>query len=194
MAEEEARPPFVRFETRSEENRDATIKAGHYVGNDVDYAFVTPRGTKDQLVYKVEDWFRNLREATQQERVPSHWLPAFERAYKDWKEGRETPEKGSPVKDWPGASPSQIKTLLDIGVRTVEELAEANEETLQRVGMGGHALKEKAKNWLKASESKGKVTEELTQLKTENAELRTQVDELMKRLEAVEKARAEENA
>ena len=31
----EERPPFVRFEVRAEEDRQASIEAGHYVGKDV---------------------------------------------------------------------------------------------------------------------------------------------------------------
>jgi predicted RecB family nuclease len=58
--------------------------------------------------------------------------------------------------------PAQIKTLLDINVRTVEELAAANEETLNRVGMGGRALKQKAIIWLESSKrSAESLTEEV---------------------------------
>jgi hypothetical protein len=68
----------------------------------------------------------------------------YQQALENYKQSRETPEQGIAIKDWPGASPAQIKTLLDINVRTVEELAAANEETLMRIGMGGRALKQKA--------------------------------------------------
>lgn len=34
----EARPPYVTFEFRAEEDRAASIEAGHYVSKDVAYA------------------------------------------------------------------------------------------------------------------------------------------------------------
>jgi hypothetical protein len=158
---DDPKPAFVRFETRSIEDRDASIAEGHYVGKDVVFAIVTAPGSRDTIERPVEDWLLNIEEGVKQERVPESWLSAYRRAYKDYKESRETPEFGTPIKEWSVASPSQIKIMLDINVRTVEQLAEANEETVSRIGMGGRALKEKAKNWLESAGSQGKTAEKL---------------------------------
>lgn len=190
----EPKPPFVRFETRSVEDRDASIEAGHYVGVDTVYAIVTPVGTRDTIEKPVEDWLANIEEGVKQERIPQSWLSAYRGAYKDYQESRETPEFGTPIKDWPVATPSQIRTMLDINVRTVEQLADANEETVGRIGMGGRALKEKAKNWLETSGDQGKVAERMNALETENGELKTRNEDLAKRLEALEAKLAEEDA
>ena len=184
---DEPKPPYVQFEVRSVENRAATIEAGHYVGEDVIFAIVTPVGTRDRIERVATEWLDNIRQGVEQDRIPASWYPAYQRALEDFKNSRETPEFGTPVSTWPGATPSQVKLLLDINVRTVEELAAANEETISRIGMGGRALKEQAASWLAASADQGKVVEEINQLKIENAELRQRDEEREQRLQALEK-------
>ena len=190
---DEVRPPYVKFETRSVEDRDASIEAGHYVGKDVIFVLVTPAGTRDQIERVAEDWMNSLDEGVKQERIPSTWPPAYRRALKDFQESRETPETGAPIIDWPGASPAQIKLLLDINVRTIEDLAVANEETVTRIGMGGRALKEKAKAWLESASGPGKLAEEMDALRVEIAALRTRDEAREKELTKL-KASAKEEA
>jgi hypothetical protein len=184
---EELKPNYVRFELRSVEDRTATIEQGHYVGKDVIYAIVTPAGTRDRVENEAEAWLRNVEEGVKQERIPAGWLTYYRQAYEDFKQSRETPEQGTPIIDWPGASPAQIKTLLDINVRTVEQLAAANEETLQRIGMGGRALKQKAIIWLESSNDQGKVAEEIAKLRVENEELKARDAEREIRLQTLER-------
>lgn len=184
---DEPKPPYVRFETRSEEDRQASIENGHYVGKDVVYAIVTPTGSRDVVERKVEDWFASLEEGVKQERVPGFWLDAYKRSLENYKAQRDDPEVGTAIKDWPSATPSQIATMLDIGVRTVEQLAEANEETLTRLGMGARALKQKAIIWLDDAKNVGKHTEEIASLRGENEELKARNEDLTSRLEALEK-------
>lgn len=184
---DEPKPPYVQFETRSVEDREATLKAGHYVGTDVIFAIVTPAGTRDRIEREATDWLANIEEGVKQERIPSFWLDAYRRRLEDYKNSRETPEEGTSIIDWPSASPSQIKTLIDINVRTIEELAAANEETVQRIGMGGRALKEKARAWLDASKDNGQVAEEIAQLRVRNEELERRDEEREQRLAALEK-------
>lgn len=184
---DEPKPAYVRFETRSIEDREATIEAGHYVGKDVVFALVTPAGTRDQIEREATDWLNSVEEGVKQERIPGSWLEAYKRALDNFINSRETPEFGTPIIDWPSASPSQIKLLIDINVRTVEALAEANEETVQRIGMGGRALKEKARIWLDSSSGQGKLSEEINALRVENEELKSRDAERETRLAELEK-------
>lgn len=183
---EEPKPPFVRFEVRAIEDRGATIEAGHYVGQDVVFAIVTPAGTRERLEKNADDWLAGIEEGVKQERIPPSWFDTYKKALENFKSAQETPEFGTPVKDWPGASPSQIKTLVDINVTTVEELSTANEETLSRLGMGGRALKQKAIIWLESSGDQGKITEEMTRLSVKNEELEASNIELRDRLVSLE--------
>ncbi len=179
--DEKARPPYVMFETRTVEDREATIAAGRYVGKDVNYAIVTPSGSKDRIEKIAEEWLAGLEEGVKQERIPGEWLEGYTRKYRTWVETREMPEEGTPVMGWPAISPSQAKAILDANVRTLEDLAEANESTLTAIGMGARALKEKAKAWLDTADGTGKAAEELDSL-------RKQVDTLTKSVETLSKA------
>lgn len=170
---ETAKPPFVIFETRAVEDREKSITEGHFVAKDVVYAVITPAGTKDRIEKVAEDWLRDLEEAVQQERFPQTWLNAYKQAYKSWCETREVPEFGIPVGDWPAISPAQCKMLLDLNLRTIEQVAEANEEALSRMGMGARALKAKAQAYLDTSKGAGKVSAELDKLRQELEALKT---------------------
>lgn len=195
MQIEEARPPYVSFEVRAVEDRQASIESGYYQTKDVDFAFITPQGSKDRIERDVKDWFEQLEQQCQQNRFKREWLVAYKGAYDAWKSGREIPLNGTAILTWPVLSPSQAKQAIEHGVRTVEDLAAANEETIMRLGMGGRALKEKAVSWLSAAGSTGKVTEEINALRVANeatlernkqlekqlTELRGQVAALMKK-------------
>jgi hypothetical protein len=167
----EARPPYVVFETRPVEDRAASIEKGHYVTKDVDVAIITPMGSKDRTERIVTEWFAQLQQQVAEGRFPREWRTEFMAAHAAWKEGRELPLSGTPILTWPVASPAQVKSLLDAKVRTVEDLAQANEETIAMLGMGGRALKDKAVSWLQSANSTGKVTEELAAMRVANASL-----------------------
>lgn len=174
----EERPPFVRFEVRAEEDRQASLEAGHYVGRDVHYALITPMGSKDCIERKADEWFDKLKQDVAEGRCPREWLAAFKEIYKEWCEGREAPVNGTPITDWPPVSPSQVKTLLSLHVRTVEDLAAANEEVLSRIGMGGRALKQRAVDWLTSASSTGVASGEITALKAQNENLQARNEQL----------------
>lgn len=172
------RPPYVRFESRAVEDRsnpDTTVKAFR----DVDYALVTPMGSKDVAEKVVADWFQHLREQVQQGRFKAEWLMAFEGAYKAWKNDQEPPVDGLRLRDWPGITPAQIKTLTELRFRSVEDLAAANEETIHRLGMGGRALVQKAQDWLKASKDMAPTLEELSRLRVANEDQARQLSEAL---------------
>lgn len=173
------RPPFVSFETRPEEDRQASIEAGHYVSKDVDYALVTPAGSKDRVERAVTDWFPYLLRQVEENRFPQTWYDAFKAKYDHWKKGQEVPLSGTSVRMWNVLSPAQYKNLLDLHILTVEDLAAANEEALARLGMGARDLQRRAREWLKASGDVGKVSEQSAALLAENEALK----ERMKTLE-----------
>lgn len=175
----EARPPYVTFETKGEEDRQASIEQGHYVAKDVDYAVITPQGSKDRIERNVKEWFDQLGQQVRENRIPQEWVTAFRGAYTAWKEGRELPLTGTPILTWTVAAPHQVKALLDAQIRTVEDLAASNEESIARLGMGGRALKEKAVSWLTSAGSHGKVTEELAALKVAKESAESQVNKLL---------------
>ena len=179
------RPPYVTFEFRAEEDREASIAAGHFVSRDIAYALITPMGSKDRIERVAEEWLAKLEMDVTENRFPREWLRAFRGAFEDWKAGRATPVSGTAIENWPPASPSQVKTLLDLKVRTVEDLSVANEETLARIGMGGRGLKQKAIDWLASAKDVGKLAEELSALRAQNSDLRERNASLEGKLNAL---------
>ena len=79
--------------------------------------------------------------------------------------------------------PAQVKAILDANVRTVEDLAVANESTLAAIGMGARSLKEKAQAWLDSASSTGKTAEELDELRKQVAGLNKQLETATKTIE-----------
>lgn len=148
----EDRPPYVAFEIRQVEDRDATLKAGHYVARDVHYAIITPSGSKDRVEREVESWFANMKEMVAQGRFKGEWLTAYRDVYKQWSEGQEIPETGFPIRNWSMLSPSQVANLIAMNIRTVEDLAAANDEALDRMGMGARALRDRAVDFFKSTQ------------------------------------------
>lgn len=172
MIAKEDRPPYVMYELVAEEDREATIASGVYSTKDVVYAMVTPQGSKDRIPRRADEWFQNLEQQVREGRFPLAWLDAFRGQFKLWKEGVAPPINGTAVELWPAVSPAQIKALQNAMVRTVEDLAVANEEAIARLGMGGRALKQRAIDWLTAAEGPGKVAEQMSALRAENASLK----------------------
>lgn len=187
------KPAYVRFEYRPVENRTETIEAGHIVYDDVLFAIVTPAGTRDQVEKPAEDWLNSVREGVQQERIPAEWLDSYTKALQRFRDSNENTEFGTSIKEWPAATPAQIKTCLAANILSIEDLAAATEEAVSRIGMGGRALKAKAQAWLDSSATTGIAAEELNALRQKNEELEARDKEreaqflaMSRRLEALE--------
>lgn len=181
-------PPFVSFALVPVEDREASIGSGSYTTKDVIFAYITPAGSRDRVETEAEQWLQDQAEAERAGRLPSAWLKHYNELYRAFKESREPVLEGHAIKDWPSLSPAQVKQVLDLNVRTVEQLASANEEVVMRLGMGGRALKEKAIAWLASAQNFGAVAEENAALKVELETLKAQVAELRKA--AVDKTQA----
>jgi hypothetical protein len=183
MVDTTERPPFVRFERRGVEDRNASLDQGRYVEKDVDMALVTPPGSRDIMVHSVEDWMKGLRRGVEESRLPQSWFDRYRAQYESWRKGEELPVNGSPIKGWGVLSPAQQKNLIGLNILTVEDLAALNDEGVRRVGMGGVDLKNKANAWLRQLEDKGLLTQEHAALKAENVALKDQMEALSKQVE-----------
>jgi len=155
-------PVLVEFSIRSEEDRAASIKAGHHVGRDVEFITITPPGGNLIVETPVTDQHRER----------------YARQYDAWKAGQEPPEDGTPLRDWPPISPGQLSTMTAIHIRSVEALAAATDGVLQRAGMGAMALRDKARAYLQAAADHGQVAEEVTALRIENEALKSRLEDL----------------
>lgn len=197
MQEAQAKPPYVTFEYRSVEDREATIEQGHYVGKDIAYAIITPQGSRDKIEKIAEEWLASTEAAVREERFPMDWLRFYKNLYKEWQEGRELPLEGTPILTWAAVSPAQQKAILDANIRTVEDLAAANESALSCIGIGARSLKDRATSWLKSAQEVGKTAERNAALEEQNQVQAKQIDDLtaqVKNLSAKVEALSKESA
>lgn len=140
--------PAVEFEEIELEDRDATIAKGEFVGKPVDIIKVMPQGSKDIVERIYADWLAVKRDEAGKERFPAEWLRQIEAKYAAWKKGTPVPTFGTPLKDWPHATPQLLKAMRAVNISTIEELASANEDTIRRLGMGARTLKAKAELYM----------------------------------------------
>jgi len=173
LSANDSRPPYVQFEMRDIEDRDASIAAGHYVGKSVAYAIITRPGDRDSLEKPAEDWLKELKEKGRQGQIPPTWFPAFTESYKSWLSGETAEVQGTPIKGWTMLGAAAQKTLLAAGIQSVEDLAEMPDGDLERVGTGAMSFKMKAKAYLEAANGPGKQAEKMAALQTQMAELIT---------------------
>lgn len=171
------RPPFVRFEDRSVEDREATLAQGRLMMKSETWAYVHAIGSKDVNEKKVDEWFEHLRGQVQRRQYPAEWLAAFEKKYAEFKSGQEPSVDGTHVREWASVDRATAQNLIGASVLTVEDVAAMNEETMKRVGMNARALKQKAQDWLKMAD-KRKGAAELEQLRAENGNLKARLEGL----------------
>jgi len=179
--------PFVQFKRIAVEDKAESLRAGHYVAKDVDYAFITPPYSKDVMKYKVTAWFAQLDAELKIKRVNQQWVDDYHKAYEFWLKGQELPLDGIPIKGWGVIGPAQQETLTKLHILTVEQLAAANDEGVRRIGMGGMELKNKAQAWLKSLKKSGALSIEMAALQRENESLKASLELMQNKIDSMTK-------
>lgn len=188
IGEMKARPPHVSFKLIAIEDRTASIEAGHPVYKDVPHVTLTPMGSRDSVTKPVSEWLEQSEAQVQQDRLPAEWLEKFRAAFKHWQAGEEVPVNGSALANWPAISPAELQSCKSVNILTIEDLAAANEEAVRRIGMGGVALRQRAKIYLDASTGPGKILAENEDLRVKlqtSEERRLVLETRVKELEAL---------
>jgi len=112
------------------------------------------------------------------ERFPRQWL------YYQMQQGESAAEQiGTPLSHWHKDAPEeinrdQIAELAILKFVTVEQLALASDGQLQRVGMGGVGLRERARQYLNRK-NRSDASAELEDTKKQLAELQSQMAQLL---------------
>lgn len=175
------RPPYVSFERRAVEDRAASLQTGCYRTREVDFIIIVPHGAAGhtKLEYEYESWLARVKAqsggiagpdglSVQSSRFPLEWIEKIQAQYELWRKGQSLELDGTPVRNWPVLSPGQVQTCIDMHILTVEELAQASDEAIARMGMGWVALRERARDWVRMSKSpEAKVGAELELLRAE---------------------------
>jgi hypothetical protein len=171
------RPPFVRFEERSVEDRDATIAQGRMMMKSETWALIHAIGSRDVVERQVDEWIATLRSQVNRGMYPAEWLAAFEKKYAEHKSGQEPSVDGTHVREWAAIDRATAQNLISASILTVEDVAAMNEQAMKLVGMHARTLKQKAQDWLKMAD-KRKGAAELDQLRGENANLKARLESL----------------
>ena len=95
------------------------------------------------------------------------------------------PVNGFPIREWPGVNRAMAENMIAVGIMAVEDLASANEETLQRIGMGARGLQQKARAWLE-TKSGGVNPEEVAALRSQLEDREARIKSLEDRFAALE--------
>lgn len=154
----------IDFKIEAVEDRNTTLETGHYGIKEVVICSITVIGGNLSVDKEVTE--AQLREW----RLDPNRKYIFD-SYQAWVEGREAPINGYPLKEWPAISVGMVAALTRLGIRSVEELAELQDDTLPKVGQPGtRTIRDKAREWLKVSSTQGKVLEQITamQLQIDN--------------------------
>lgn len=180
---QETRPPYVEFKQVAVEDRNATIESGIRKTKNVDMAYIQQIGQRDSVEKNAEEWLEQLKKQCYEGRQPEVWYAHFKKKYDDWKAGRETPEVGTPVKEWPVLSPADVENMLAMKTFTVEDVSNWSEEAIAKFGVGGRVLRDKARAWLSSG---NKTAEKLVALEVENKQLQDMINTLSEKIKALE--------
>lgn len=167
----------LRFFMLSEPNQRKSDEAGRLICDEIECIEVWPPGG-DRTPVKLEEHHRQ------------EYKPEYDR----WKATLSQPESGTPLTEWTPLPKSACMELNYLGIKTVEQLAEANDEVKRKIGPMMSFCK-KAKEWLKAADSKqADVTalrEQLEREQKRTAKLEEQIGLLISRIESNEGTRYE---
>jgi hypothetical protein len=165
---------YAKFYYRPEQNESKTMEAGRPIFDDVEYIeIMTPGDAKDIRR-------RPVRDADKMR---------FRDAYRKFREGDIEQMSGTPLTEITWINASMREELHYLKCRTVEQLAELNDQACGRTP-GLYDLKRKAGEWLKKSNDSAPFLA----LNKKNEELQAESVALKERLDQMERQMNEKAA
>ena len=160
----------VFFYKKSTQNEQRTLDEGRPIFEDT--VFIKKMVPGDQL--SIID--RPMYESDKNE-FPMQW------AHYQNKQGSDQMISGTPLIEWPLLTTAQAEELRGLKFYTVENIADASDAQLQRIGMlagmSPHSFRDKARLFLtkaKGLADDSKREEELATLREENAKIKAETD------------------
>jgi hypothetical protein len=160
----------VKFYKRPVKLEDESIAQGRPIFQEFDFIkILVPGDALTEIDTYVSEGHKT--------RFPIQWANYMNR------QGSEISFNGTPLSEWPQISVSQAEELKGIKFHTVEAIAHASDQQLQKIGMiagmSPHNFRERAKTFLnlaKESADVSKRDEELAQLREENAKIKSETE------------------
>ena len=159
---------FVEFYMAPVRNNHKSEQAGRPIFDDVTHVRIQAPGDMLTVVER-EAWDGDKR------RFPRQW-----QAFEAQQAGREE-LSGTPISTWPALSRSQVEELRALKFYTVEQIANASDQQLQRIGMGGFGLRTTATAYLESATNSALAQQQATELARRDqqiAELQEQIARL----------------
>jgi hypothetical protein len=171
----------VRFYKKSVQQEQESIDAGRPIYKDFDFVHICVAG--DTLT-EIDTYALN----SHKQRFPIQWANYMNRV------GAHDEEVvGTPVSEWPLVSKSQAEELRAMKFHTVESIANASDQQLQRMGMAAgmspYAFRDKAKAFLNLATNAAEtdkreaeinaLKEELAKKELETAKIRQETEAKM---------------
>jgi len=168
----------VRFYKRPVQQEHESIEAGRPIFKEFDFVHICVAG--DTLT-EIDTYAL----PSHKQRFPIQWANYMNRV------GANEPEiVGTPVSEWPIVSKSQAEELRAMKFHTVESIAHASDQQLQRMGMAAgmspYAFRDKAKSFLnlatasaetdKRDQELNSLREELAKKEQETAKMKAETD------------------
>lgn len=167
---------WVEFIRKAVQNNAKSTEAGRPIFDEFDYIEITTPGGKSKVSRKANE--------EDKKRFSSHW-----ELYQAKQNGATGDMViGTPIDQWPALSTGQVHEFRAIGIRTVDQIANLNDQGIQAIGMGGRELKARAQAFL----AKASGNAEFEGLAAENERLseqvalqKTQMEDMAARVEAL---------
>lgn len=162
----------VKFFNAYNENREKSASEGRPIFDEIPSISIQWPGM-DETVRRIEP--QDIQE--------------YPEKYAAFMAGNDPVESGTPLSEWPPITGSVVRELQYLGFKTVEQLAEANDEVRRKIGTAARFIK-LAKDWLQSANSSQAEVVKLKQLlereQTRTAKLEEQVELLIQRVEGNE--------
>lgn len=147
----------------------ASEAAGHPVYEDADFIEIATPGDLNTIIHRV---------------VTDKDKATWAQLYAQYKAGQEPSAEGVPLEAWARLTPAQVGNYKALGFRTVEHVADMNDNVVQKVGMGAHGDKIAAAAYLLLAKDSALAQKQALEIDRQNQtieELQRQVQELASR-------------
>jgi len=162
---------YVEFYSKPIQNQFLTAKEGRPIFEDCDMVKIYVPGDNTTVINTYAD-------DSHKARFPLHW-----QHYQNVRVGGQ--DTGTPLIAWPLLTPSQAEELRALKFFTVESVATASDQQLQRIGMiagmAPHAFRERAARFLKAAADDSYANEQaeaVKRLEEERVAMKREMEEM----------------
>lgn len=166
---------FAEFYMEAIQDEKASLEQGRPIYNDVEHVRIRWAGdNKRELVAPAQSM--SIRDRTNGMEIT--YAERFPREYEAFKSNIRYVGSGTPLDEAPFLTAANRAELKALNIFTIEALANPTSQAIQRLGMGGRTLVNKAAAWLQEAAEKAPAL----RFAAENAELKNQLASMQKQM------------